>query len=251
MNKVFFFLLITLSITTTSIAQTDTVYYDKFWTECYDKTLAANYRITEKQGDLYLVKNYDAKTNALELMAYCSATKPELIYEGKQIRYSESGKKVYEGNFVKDVRSGIWMIWHEGEKDSLVVDCNIDGTYKNIFIPATQTLNKEMNVSYKIEVMPAYPGGEQKRAMFIGKNIVYPQEAKETGITGTSYVRFVIEKDGSITDVELMRNFKNCADCDQEAIRVVRKMPNWIPGMQFGRAVRVSFNMPLKFMLSK
>ena len=244
-------LIITFFSVTFSIAQSDTIYYDKIWTECYDKAEAVNYRVIEKQGDLYLVKNYDVKTNALEKMAYCSAIKPDLVYEGKQILYSESGGKIYEGNYVNNKRSGVWTIWNNGETDSLVVDCNEDGTYKNIYVPATQAMNKEMNVSYKIEVMPEFPGGEQKRAMFIGKNIVYPQEAKETGISGTSYVSFVVEKDGSVTDVELLRDFKKCPSCDKEAMNVARKMPKWSPGIQFGRVVRVQYNMPIKFSSTK
>jgi len=59
----------------------------------------------------------------------------------------------------------------------------------------------------------------------------------------------LFEKDGKITDVKALRDFKNCLECDKEAILLIKKMPRWTPGMQFGKVVRVQFNIPIKFML--
>jgi len=72
--------------------------------------------------------------------------------------------------------------------------------------------------------------------------------ARESGIEGTVYVTFVIERDGSVTDVKILRSIGG--GCDDEAIRVVRNMPKWEPGKQRGKPVRVQFNMPIKFTLS-
>ena len=82
---------------------------------------------------------------------------------------------------------------------------------------------------------------------YLQKNIKFPNLAKEAGIQGRVFVSFVIEKDGSVTDVTILRVIGG--GCDEEAIRVVEKMPNWIPGQQRNVPVRVSFNLPIKFTL--
>jgi len=98
-----------------------------------------------------------------------------------------------------------------------------------------------------VEQMPTFPGGEAEMMKFIQKNVQYPQVEKEAGISGTCYVTFVVEKDGSITDVKVLRGVNGGPGCDKEAIRVVKAMPGWKPGKQNGREVRVQFNLPIKF----
>ncbi|MBK8562139.1 MAG: M56 family metallopeptidase [Saprospiraceae bacterium] len=113
-----------------------------------------------------------------------------------------------------------------------------------------------------VEEMPRFPGcedvadvterkkcSEQQMMEFIFKNIKYPAEAKEKGIEGTAYVKFVIEKDGSITGAEIVRNLEN--GCGEELKRLVGTMPKWIPGKQRGREVRVQFVLPVKFKLEE
>jgi TonB family protein len=98
-----------------------------------------------------------------------------------------------------------------------------------------------------VEQMPEYPGGEQKMAEFLGKNIVYPQIAKESGIQGTVYISFVVTKEGKVKGAKVIRGIGG--GCDQEALRVVKSMPDWEPGKQDGKAVPVQFNLPVKFTL--
>lgn len=100
-----------------------------------------------------------------------------------------------------------------------------------------------------VEQMPAFPGGEAEMMKYIQKNVQYPQVEKEAGISGTCYVTFVVEKDGNITDVKILRGVSGGKGCDNEAMRVVKSMPNWKPGKQNGREVRVQFNLPIKFTL--
>jgi TonB family protein len=97
--------------------------------------------------------------------------------------------------------------------------------------------------------MPKYPGGNKALYAFMGENIKYPQDAKEKGIQGTVYVSFVIEKDGSVSHVKILRGVSK--SLDSEAMRVVKTMPNWEPGTQRGKAVRVQYNLPIKFTLDK
>jgi periplasmic protein TonB len=98
-----------------------------------------------------------------------------------------------------------------------------------------------------VEEQPGYPGGDEARIRFLQENIKYPEEAKELGVQGKVFVTFVVEVDGSITDVRVLRGIG--AGCDEEAIRVVKSMPRWVPGKQRGQPVRVQFNLPIKFTL--
>ncbi len=98
-----------------------------------------------------------------------------------------------------------------------------------------------------VEEQPGYPGGEEARIAFLQTNIKYPEEAKELGIQGKVFVTFVVEVDGSITDVRVLRGIGG--GCDEEAIRVIKSMPKWVPGKQRGVPVRVQFNLPIKFTL--
>ena len=98
-----------------------------------------------------------------------------------------------------------------------------------------------------VENMPTFPGGEKKMLEYVAKNVKYPQLAKEVGTQGRVFVSFVVEKDGSITNVTILRGIGS--GCDEEAIRVVKSMPKWNPGLQCGRAVRVSCNLPINFKL--
>lgn len=100
-----------------------------------------------------------------------------------------------------------------------------------------------------VEQMPTFPGGEAEMMKYIQRNVQYPQVEKEAGISGTCYVTFVVEKDGSITDVKVLRGVNGGPGCDKEAIRVVKSMPPWKAGKQNGREVRVQFNLPIKFTL--
>ena len=98
-----------------------------------------------------------------------------------------------------------------------------------------------------VEEQPGYPGGDEARIRFLQENIKYPEEAKELGTQGKVFVTFVVEMDGSITDVRVLRGIGS--GCDEEAIRVVKSMPRWVPGKQRGQPVRVQFNMTIKFTL--
>ena len=98
-----------------------------------------------------------------------------------------------------------------------------------------------------VEQMPKFPGGEQAMMDFVAKNVVYPQEAQEKGISGRVFVSFVVEKDGSVNEVEVKKGIGG--GCDDEAVRVVKAMPKWKPGMQDGKPVRVSYMMPIIFKL--
>ena len=82
---------------------------------------------------------------------------------------------------------------------------------------------------------------------YLNENLRYPIVEKESGISGTVYLSFVIEKDGKITNVEILRGMPVGEGFNEEALRVVRAMPNWIPAMKNGKAVSVSYILPIQF----
>jgi protein TonB len=98
-----------------------------------------------------------------------------------------------------------------------------------------------------VEQMPSFPGGVEARTKFLMENIIYPLEAREKGYQGTVYLTFVVEPDGRITNLQMLKGVH--PSIDAEAVRVVKLMPNWEPGKQRSKPVRVQYNMPIKFTL--
>ena len=100
-----------------------------------------------------------------------------------------------------------------------------------------------------VEQQPEFPGGAAEMMKYIQKNIHYPEIEKEAGISGKCFVKFVVEPDGGISNVEILKGVAGGPGCDKEAMRVVKSMPKWSAGKQNGRAVRVYFNLPISFRL--
>ena len=98
-----------------------------------------------------------------------------------------------------------------------------------------------------IETQPEYPGGVDSLYAFVARNINYPAEAKAQKIEGRVFVTFVVEKDGTLSNLKILRDIG--AGCGEEVLRVLRKMPKWTPGKHRGKNVRVQFNLPVSFTL--
>jgi len=111
--------------------------------------------------------------------------------------------------------------------------------------PATAKDSKE--IFAHVEVMPKFPGGQAALLKFLSDNIVYPKEAQDKGIQGKVQLRFVVKPDGSIDDIQVIKSLNPILD--NEAVRVLKLMPNWIPGKQTGKPVYVYFSLPVMFKL--
>ena len=105
----------------------------------------------------------------------------------------------------------------------------------------------EGQVFFIVEDMPEFPGGELALRKFIANAVKYPVIAQENGIQGKVYINFVVDKDGSVTNARVARGVDS--SLDKEAIRVVNSLPKWKPGKQRGKAVRVSYTVPINFVL--
>lgn len=135
-------------------------------------------------------------------------------------------------------------------EDDIMIDVEADeSTVVEEFVPiqVDEEVVEEAPIFTVVESMPEFPGGMQELYTFLGNNIKYPVMAKESGIQGKVYVTFVVEVDGSITDVRVLRGIGG--GCDEEAVRVVQNMPKWTPGKQRGKPVRVQYNLPVRFTL--
>jgi protein TonB len=128
------------------------------------------------------------------------------------------------------------------EKENLI---DVDTEFEK-FIPIDDFEEDDI-FSNPSEIKPSFPGGDSALNKFLYSNIDYPIKASENGIQGKVFLTFVIETDGSITDVKTLRGIGG--GCDEEAIRVVKMMPKWIPAKLRGKVVRVQFNLPVKFKL--
>jgi len=112
--------------------------------------------------------------------------------------------------------------------------------------PAKEIINNEPVIfCYHVEVMPTFPGGEKKMMEFLQENLIYPKEALEKGIAGRVICRFVIQEDGSVDDVEVIRSLSE--ETDREVLRIIKSMPKWTPAMQSGKAVPMHYTLPVVF----
>ncbi|MDD2622208.1 MAG: energy transducer TonB [Bacteroidales bacterium] len=105
----------------------------------------------------------------------------------------------------------------------------------------------EEEIFVVVEESPEFPGGEESRLKFLTDNIQYPRIARDAGVEGRVIVGFVVEPDGRITNVKIIRG--KVQSLDEEALRVTKMMPRWKPGKQRGKPVRVQFTMPITFLL--
>ena len=113
----------------------------------------------------------------------------------------------------------------------------------------TVVSQSNQNVYGQVEQMPEYPGGMSAMIEFLQTNIKYPQDAIKQDVGGRVMVMFVVETDGSLSNVRVARNV--FPSLDAEAVRVVKSMPKWKPGKQKGKVVRVSYSLPVTFAIKK
>ncbi len=102
-----------------------------------------------------------------------------------------------------------------------------------------------------VEEQPEFPGGISEMYKFVGMNIKYPASAMESGAAGKCFLKFIVNSEGKVTNAEVLRGIPGCPECDAEALRVVKMMPDWKPGTQDGRPVNVYYNLPISFKIEK
>src|SRR5687768_17422126 len=153
-----------------------------------------------------------------------------------------SGYFIYKAQEEEDDYDGSYT--HEGHEE-VVADTTNYYPEEDDGIDSNE--DKDSTLFTVVEQMPEFPGGEEAMNQFLNDNLQYPQMAKEQGIQGKVWIGFIVNKSGKITNVEVLRGIGG--GCDEEAARVVKKMPDWKPGRQSGRPVKVKFRFPINFVL--
>jgi TonB family protein len=155
---------------------------------------------------------------------------------GYWITYNNDFTSIQEEGYITGgLRDSTWKITMAGSSPYTLL-------YKNGEIVGT---NKAFTA---VEHEPEFPGGLGELYNFIKKNFHYPVLAKQNGIQGKVTVSFIVERDGSLTDVKIIKGIGD--GCDEEAVRIIKLSPPWKPGYQNGKPVRVSFSIPITFSLS-
>lgn len=210
--------------------------------------------LTKKKSTFFLIGI--ACSLFLMLMAFKWHSKPakiaslgELVEEMEQIEIPQTEQKVKPPppppppvlQVVEDTEI-------LDEEEDIIEETEVDENTA-IDIPDVEPVEEvdEEQIFMVVEEMPIYPGGEQAMFKYIGQNTVYPQLARESGVTGIVHIYFVVNKDGSVGDVKVLRGIG--AGCDEEAVRVVKSMPKWKPGKQRGKSVKVQYTIPIRFFL--
>lgn len=126
----------------------------------------------------------------------------------------------------------------------------VEGTGEVVFeepAPVVAEESEEDKVFYAVEQQAEFPGGVQAMMKFLNKNIKYPPSAKRMGVEGKVFVKFIVDKEGGISSIDVIKGIN--ADLDKEAVRVIKLMPPWKPGKQNGRSVKSQFVLPVYFKL--
>ncbi len=183
-----------------------------------------------------LLKRYNAKGKLLSEVNYKNYLKDGL---GKY--FHENGQVRKEGKEVAGKKVGNWKFYKE---DGTLYE-EIDFTAQ----PEEERLNKNTkgNLYSVVEVMPEFPGGQAALFTFLATNVRYPGSAREAEVEGVSYVSYIVDRYGFVSDIKIKKGFNEA--CDYEALRVVSLLPRWTPGFQRGTPARVAYTLPLRFKL--
>jgi TonB family protein len=198
-------------------------------------------KMSEVLGDREPLLVIDGKVTKPEQL---NAINPKEIDNVSVIK-NEDVLKEYAKHFNADTSNGILFIntkeyVKNGKKEIVSVNVKAKEPAEEI-----DTDNDAFNV---VEQMPQFPGGEIELMKFLSENVKYPEAALKAGTQGRVVAQFIVEADGSITNVKVLKNVSD--EIDAEAVRVIKAMPKWKPGMQKGQPVRVKYTIPVTFRLS-
>jgi TonB family protein len=197
-------------------------------------------------GKTETVDYYGDALNYLQSGDTCKACKDLLLARNSDDRLAAM---VYEKNcFNRDtlrMATNSVLVEYPGYSYTLVFNpkCNDEKGYSYVYNDKNQPINSIY------DIMPEFPGGDIARTKFLQNNILYPKEAAEKGIEGTVYTSFEVKATGEISNIKILRGVGG--GCTEEAIRVLKKMPKWVPATQKGKAVQVLFYMPISFSISR
>lgn len=199
-------------------------------------------------GTVLLAFEWKTEPNAAIDLGNATFTPAEFVYipptpnEKKEIPIQKIEVPFFElVDNESDVETDMDVFDSEANDDTFI-------DFNSVIFQKKENKNDKVDeIFFFVDEMPEFPGGEKALLKYLGKNVKYPVIAQENGIQGKVFVSFVIDKNGLINDVELIRGVD--VSIDNEALRVVRSMPKWKAGKQGGYAVKVRYNVPILFEL--
>lgn len=199
-------------------------------------------------GKLYIVETHTLPTPNLPIPQITITSNYDSLGKalvengtGHFIRYDKDFKYVAEeGDLKNGLKEGEWKF----KEDSVTaVELYKDGK----FISGTSNLNGDIK-NYTVDAtLPTFKGGPENFLRYLGESVRYPPSDREKNVQGRVVVSFIVEKDGSLSNIKAIQSVS--PDIDAEAVRVIKNSPKWIPGTKFGRPVRASYIVPIKFSL--
>ena len=200
-------------------------------------------------GNIYNVKDYkkDGKVSFVE----CRDSTGKVLAENGKGNWLEYGKDFKDttakGEIVNGLMNGVW-----------IGKTNDSGGFRNVYekgvLKEHDTFQKfeispDMYASAKPEAVPTFPGGMESLYRFLVKTLRYPKEARVASIQGKVTVSFIVETDGTLSDIKISKSVD--ITIDDEALRVMKLSPKWIPAVKDGKPVRMPFSLPINFALSQ
>jgi periplasmic protein TonB len=222
----------------------DTIYFDRNWNEVNFTQNAYRYKVLEicqDDNERTIEKVFFQTGQPISEKHY----KPyvDRVYDGKRIEWYQNGQLHMDIDYKEGVLHGdLITFWENGQpkrKDRYINGELIEG----------QVLNSDgqETIHYNFKIYPEFPGGVDRLLQFLSANLRYPKKERKRNIEGRVLVNFVVERDGTITNVRIIESVSK--GLDREAIRVVKRLPNFEPGMEDGLKVRFQYNLPVMFRL--
>jgi protein TonB len=203
-----------------------------------------------KQADQFKVIINTDTGYVVEILTKNMGLQRRMTYKDSQLKVLHGyfteymGNAVFtEGRYKDGKRDGLWAYNYNGRRTADVVYAN-DIIINANYYKADGT--PETDIA-KIEQLPSFIGGPKAMHEYLSRTLKYPKAARDARISGTVQLEFTVMPNGQISDVDVIKQVNS--DIDSEAVRVVRQMPRWNPGVQFGRPVRVRYKMPVSFRL--
>ncbi len=241
MQKIIFLLCLLPAFTVTAQKR---IYYNKWQEVVKDSSDYAHYEIITKQSKKrYQIQRY-TRDHVLTHEGLFSSSDPEMRRpEGLQKRYRQTGELWYTEEFENGSRNGELRAYYASgalkRVEKYENDQRTDGAcYAEDGAAIEYT---------PMERRPEYPGGEEALLQYLVDEVKYPKLAIENGINGAAIVSFVVNKEGAIQDVQLLKD--PGGGCGREAVRVVQSMPAWVPGYHDDQPIKVRYTLPVKFKL--
>ena len=248
-----------------AFAQTDTAYLDKSGKQIKKSDDVVSYRVVERlPSGLFSYNKYDAVSHRLEMTGHFRNA-DSIIYEGEFVYYDTLGGVHRTGRYENGEREGEWKEYYKGTTQLYLLENYEKGNREGKFFSYYESGKVKRDINYKDglivtgkkfaedgkelpftphEVMPEADFNVNK---FLSKNVRYPKKCIKEKISGRVVVRFVINEMGKIEQVETLKSVHPLID--EEAMRVVKSMPDWKPGVFDDKAVKVYFSLPIKFSL--